>query len=417
MSGSWFRRFAWGTALLAIVILILSVITLLSAPEPASAAWLANLASSVVALGAPMMGLVIVTRQARNRIGWLWIVYGLLVGVRSLGHGIYYASGAQLVGYSSLELFFLWATEFTNVSTLVFFILLLLWFPDGRPPSRRWRALYLWLALALTVLYMNLFTAGPNWNGGATAGGIVIDNPYGWLSISNGLGLPAFLSVVLITVLAAVSLVFRYRSAGQDARQQLRWFVLGGFCFLFMTFGILALRGGKTSIESGLDAVLLVANQAAIVPLYVAVGIAVVRYRLYDIDVVIRKTLLYAVLTALLGLVYFGSVVLLQQLFGALMGVAQSPLAVVVSTLAIAALFVPLRRRIQSDIDRRFYRRKYDAQKTLEAFALTARDETDLERLSGELARVVQETMQPESVHLWLREESVLIVRDGSRGK
>ena len=408
MSNSWLRRITWGAALLAIVILIVSVITLVSAPVPASVAWLASLASSVVALGAPIIGLIIVARQARNRIGWLWIIYALLVGVRSLGHGIYYASGAQPTGYSSLERFFLWATEGANLAVLVLFILLLLWFPDGRPPSRRWRVLYLWMALAFAVLWLSLFAPGPNWNGGATAGGIVIDNPYGWLSIPatspvNGLGPPAFLSVVLITVLAAVSLVFRYRSAGQAVRQQLRWFVLGGFCFLVMTFGIFLLRGGNASIVSGLDGVLVLIQSAAVVPLYVAVGIAVIRYRLYDIDVVIRKTLLYAVLTALLALVYFGSVILLQQLFGALTGIKQSTLAVVISTLAIAALFTPLRHRLQDGIDRRFFRKKYDAQQVLAQFALTARDETDLDALTGELARVVQETLQPEHVSVWLR--------------
>ncbi len=408
MSDNSLRRIAWGTALLAIVLLIVSAIVLLSAPDTASVAWLANLASSVVALGAPIMGLIIVARQARNRIGWPWIVYGLLVGVRSLGHGIYYASGAQPVGYSSLELFFLWATEFTNVSTLVLFILLLLWFPDGRPPSRRWRVLYLWMAFAFTVLFLSLFVPGPNWNGGATAGGIVIDNPYGWLSISatspvNGLGLPAFLSVVLITVLAGVSLVFRYRSAGQAVRQQLRWFVLGGFCYLVMSFGSLPLLGGDLSIASGRDGVVVLINSAAIVPLYLAVGIAVIRYRLYDIDVVIRKTLVYTVLTVLLAFVYFGVVIILQGLFGRLASVEQSTLAVVISTLAIAALFTPLRRRIQSTIDRRFYRKKYNAQQVLAQFAQTARDETDLDALLAELVRVVDETLQPEHVSVWLR--------------
>ena len=139
-----------------------------------------------------------------------------------------------------------------------------------------------------------------------------------------------------------------------------------------------------------------------------AITIAILRYKLWGIDVLIRKTLVYAVLTGLLALVYFSSVVLLQRLFGALTGIEQSTLAVVVSTLVIAALFTPLRRRIQNGIDRRFYRKKYDAQQVLARFAVTARDETDLDTLTGELAQVVQETLQPEQVSIWLHKTNNL---------
>jgi hypothetical protein len=145
----------------------------------------------------------------------------------------------------------------------------------------------------------------------------------------------------------------------------------------------------------------------------VVLGLAVFKYRLYDIDIVIRKTLLYAVLTGLLALVYFGAVIMLQQVLGraglavlprTASPIEQSTLAVVISTLAIAALFTPLRRRIQDWIDRRFYRKKYDAQQVLARFAQTARDETDLDALLAGLVRVVDETLQPEHVSVWLRE-------------
>ena len=136
----------------------------------------------------------------------------------------------------------------------------------------------------------------------------------------------------------------------------------------------------------------------------VSLGIAVLRYRLFDIDIIIRRTLIYAVLTAMLALVYFGSVVLLQQFFRSLTGASQSEIATIISTLAIAALFNPLRHRVQGAIDLRFYRNKYDAQQVLARFAQAARDEVKLEKLTGELLNVVQDTMQPASVGLWMKQ-------------
>ena len=139
----------------------------------------------------------------------------------------------------------------------------------------------------------------------------------------------------------------------------------------------------------------------AFAALGLAILIAILRYRLFDIDIIIRRTTSYAILSALLALIYFGSIVVLQQLLAPITG--ESDLAVVLSTLLIAALFLPLRRRVQDAIDRRFFRRKYDAEKVLQQFAATARDETDLDALTAELLRVIQETMEPEHVSMWLK--------------
>jgi hypothetical protein len=210
----------------------------------------------------------------------------------------------------------------------------------------------------------------------------------------------------LFMITAAAAQVYRY-FRGSDAvqRQQVKWVVFG-FAVTLIPLGIvLIVFAGTDFFEANTLAGQLgfLVWCAFLVVFPLSIMFSILRYRLWDIDVIIRKTLVYAVLTALLALVYFGSVVLLQRLFGSLTGVAQSPLAIVVSTLVIAALFTPLRRRIQETIDRRFFRMKYDAQQVLAAFAFTARDETDLDALTAELVRVVQETLQPERVNIWLR--------------
>jgi hypothetical protein len=193
---------------------------------------------------------------------------------------------------------------------------------------------------------------------------------------------------------SAVSLVVRFRRSAGVERQQIKWlaYTVSVIPVWFLVNPVIV---DNPFLVGAIDALLF-----AGVP--VATAIAILRYRLYDIDVVINRTLVYGVLTATLAGVYFGSVVSLQYLFRSFTG-QESQLAVVASTLAIAALFHPLRRRIQAFIDRRFYRRKYDAVKTLEAFSVKLREETDLDALTGELVAVVEETMQPAHVSLWLR--------------
>ena len=209
---------------------------------------------------------------------------------------------------------------------------------------------------------------------------------------------------------SAVSLVMRYRSSRGDVRQQIKWIAFAA-SLVAITYLIAMVASLIHPSEAWLTAgsvlwlnLLTIAALLSFVTIPIAVGFAVLRYRLYDIDLLINRTLVYGSLTAMLVALYFGGIVVLQRVFVILTG-QRSTIAVVVSTLLIAALFNPLRRRIQSFIDRRFYRRKYDARKTLEAFSVKLRDATDLDILSDDLVGVVRETMQPAHVSLWLRPE------------
>jgi hypothetical protein len=311
MSDHWLRRVGWGTAVFSLIILTISTVIIWLAPGQTTLFWQYVQVRAISALGAPILGLLILHKQSRQRIGWLWIIYGLAAGLGSLGHATYFYGGSQPTGYSALEYFLLWVTEPANITHLICLILLILWFPDGQLASRRWRFLYVWLFLAAAAIGYGWFMAGPNWNGGESAGGIVIDNPFGWLPEVTHFyfGFSGFISIVLITILALVALVLRYRSAGQVVRLQLRWFVFGGVIHVILNFAPALLGFGVWRWWYLLGA-------TAIVPLYLAVGIAILRYRLYDIDVIIRKTVQYGVLSALLALAYFGNVVLLQTAVG-----------------------------------------------------------------------------------------------------
>jgi hypothetical protein len=296
--------------------------------------------------------------------------------------------------------FFAWLSTWIFAPGFVAsFPLTLLLFPTGRPPSPRWRPL-LWLiaaGLALAVLPM-LVVAWPLRGPDLITGYLWDGEVTGELAVvlqRTGVG------VIIVCILASVvSIGFRYRRAAGEERQQLKWLVYAGALTFVVT--VTASPAAFFELPGFAGALLSILATLALPSIPVAVGIAILKHRLYDIDIVINRTLVYGSLTATLVMVYVGSVVSLQFIFRILTG-QESQLAVVASTLVIAAMFGPLRRRVQGFIDRRFYRRKYDAAKTLETFSARLREQTDLGALSGDLTTVVRETMQPEYISLWLR--------------
>jgi hypothetical protein len=272
---------------------------------------------------------------------------------------------------------------FYNVGAL-FWPLILLYlflFPNGKPVPRR----ALWLVAPFLVFHFAVQ---------ASAFLLLLDPNLAVPPALAGLVETAQTVIVVVFLFIFGCQVYRYvRVSTREEQQQTKWFLLG--FILFIGLSTLSEALGDNNPYHGEMGLLIF----AFVP--VSVGVAILRYRLWDIDVIIRKTLVYSVLTGLLALIYFGGVVLVQQLTRSI--TASSDLAIAVSTLVIAALFFPLRRRVQSVIDRRFYRRKYDATKTLAAFSATVRDEVELEKLTAELINVVNETIQPKSVSLWLK--------------
>src|SRR5215203_2894249 len=353
----------------------------------------------VAIIGAPLLGGLIASHRPRNPYGWLWCGLGLGAALWMFARTYY--TFAMTVGAGSLlarnlVLFVGVWVGWVVVATLIPCVLLL--FPDGKLPSRRWRFL-LWPVVAAGAVFLiaGLFASGlspfaPTFNPFAV-GGVIGDVITGIRDV----GMRVFLIAVIP---AALSLVFRFRRAGGTERQQIKWLAYAAVLFgSIISIGVL----GYEDLFSRTLSTLHVAVGFA--GLYIAVGVAILRHHLYAIDVVINRTLVYGSLTAVLAAVYLGGVLVLQYAFRALTG-EESQFVVVASTLIIAALFIPLRRRIQSFIDRRFYRRKYDAAKTLEAFSAKLRDEADLDALNAELVGVVRETMQPALASLWLRPDT-----------
>ena len=343
--------------------------------------------SSLISPTFATLGALIVSRRPGNVIGWIFLIPGVGGGVQLLS-GQYATTALHSEGLSGGALAG-WLSTIVQTSVVTSILFLILLFPTGRLLSPRWRPVA-WIAGAAVMVWIVSLALIP----GPIENFPSARNPFGveaaamilnlLEAIGGWTGLACFVAAIF-------SLILRfYRSRG-DERLQLKWFAYAA------TLGFLAIAlGGESQISGALIWTL------ALLSLPVSAGIAILRYRLYDIDILINRTLVYGALTAMLAGIYLGGVISLQYVFRAFTG-QESTLAVVASTLVIAALFNPLRRRIQSFIDRRFYRRKYDAAKTLEAFSARLRDETDLDALSGELVGAVRETMQPEHVSLWLR--------------
>jgi hypothetical protein len=346
-----------------------------------------------------VVGALIASHRPENPIGWLFCAAALFYGIEIAGEE--YAIYALLTNPGSLPLGaeLAWLTEWIWAPGFgIILVFLPLLFPDGHPPSRRWRGVG-WLG-GLSIGLICVLTSIVLWPERGPAllqlegfGGEIEE----WRSAVSDWVLKLGGPMLLVAGLGAViSLFVRFRRARGDERQQIKWFASAAALTLAWII-VAEEQSGEIVALSGL---LVIAS----IP--VATGIAILRYRLYDIDRIINRTLVYGLLTATLVALYFGAIVVLQRVFVVLTG-QQSTLAVVASTLLIAALFTPLRRRIQGFIDRRFYRRKYDARKTLEAFSAKLRDETNLDALSDDLVEVVRETMQPAHVSLWLRPDTL----------
>jgi hypothetical protein len=396
-------RLVWSLYVLIICLsTIWSGVDLLSQGGSRNALYLAS--EALISLAAPVVfaivAALIVWRQPRNSLGWV-----LMVPV-----GLYVVAGPiERLAPSSPEptvpiLLIVWFNNWNWLLLIFPLLLILLLFPNGRPPTPRWR----WVgvaAIAWAALFV-LLAALPQQINVTTTTNLVFDNPIGVLgkdTVERLLGV-WIVGLLALTVACAVALFVRYRRANETEREQIKWLLYACAVFLVVYVGgFVSGLGGTASLGGYIWGVFF---GLSVIALPAAIGIAILKYRLYDIDVVINRTLVYGALTVMLAAAYLATVVASQYVFRALTG-QESQLAIVASTLTIAALFVPLRRRVQAFVDRRFYRRKYDARKTLEAFSVKLRDETDLDALRDDLVGVVRETMQPAYISLWLRPETV----------
>jgi len=375
--------------LLAVSVPVAAVVDDLTSSDgiPTSTGWL------VFVLAFVSVGALIVSRRPGHPIGWIL----LLAGVSSVlvGFAGYAADEFIRLGTDQLALVIGWFTTWAWLPVWLAPTFGLLLFPTGRLPSRRWRPVA-WLAVGglLAQFVTAAFAPGPMQD-------VAVDNPFGvdvGIDLWNPLQAVGIAALLIAVAASILSLVVRYRAAHTVERQQIKWLMYAGMLVAAALCATVAL---ETAIGPATTPYTELIASLALAAVPVATGIAILRHRLFDIDVVVNRTLVYGGLTVSLGAAYVGSVLLLQLVLSPL--TADSGLAVAVSTLAVAALFRPVRSRIQAVVDRRFFRRRYDATRTLEAFGVRLRDELDVDALGTDLQAVVRDTMQPDHVSLWLR--------------
>jgi hypothetical protein len=377
---------AWSLCALALALIVCAIVlAFINSSDVAAVIFPLALTASA------MIGGLVASRRPENLIGWFFLGSAGCFALTEVAaeYATYGLPGAWVMA---------WLPSWLWVPALMLLLCFVpLYYPDGRLVSPRWRwVVRLALFFSVTLAVGSALSPGEIQNEG-------IVNPLGievLRPIFDLLEIPVLALYFTLLFASAASLVVRFRRSGSVERQQIKWLAFAALAIPVWFLTNAPIEAASRTLFLVMDALFV----SAMLPL--AAGVAILRYRLYDIDVIINRTLVYVSLTVLLALVYFSGVAGSEAIFRALTGQEQQPqLAIVVSTLVIAALFTPSRRRIQAFIDRRFYRRKYDARKTLEAFSAKLRDETDLDALSDDLVGVVKETMQPAHVSLWLGPE------------
>lgn len=348
------------------------------------------------------VGALIVSRQPHNVIGLLMMIPGLALTFVTDAYLQPFINGQILppTSPSILFLLILWYSNWNWFLLILPILFIMVLFPTGRPFKPSW----IWLiytGVGIVAIFILLITFSQELAPGSGEAVWTVSNPIGFLKEDwiNLIVNPLLVVFPIWMILCAVSLFVRFHRAEAVEREQIKWLFYAGV--IFILFYVPSFIGDTYNQAANLWNSLLPIGMLTIPA---AIAIAILRYRLYDIDIIIRRTLQYTLLTGLLVLIYFGSVLVLQSLVESITR-EQSPVVIVISTLMIAALFNPLRIRIQGFIDRRFYRKKYDAEQALASFAAIARDEVDLDKLTNSLLSVVTETMQPERLGLWLRQE------------